>query len=205
MATTSPDNLFKPDGSSEAQLKVLLAQMQDSVQKALNENIRPGLVLRATSAADRDAKFPNPQPGDGVYRTDLGYVQRYYGLWNATTNPNGKSPAGWYMEQEINLQDGVKGTGTTAGSATSVPATYSPIIKAGRVNATTGGSGLLSFLAYPKPFPNGVTMVTLTTLSGTGVTPVVNGGNYNQAGFQVIFPGVASGVNVTFGYAAFGW
>jgi hypothetical protein len=34
-----------------------------------------------------------------VYRTDLGLVQRYYGLYNASTNPGGKTPAGWYVEE----------------------------------------------------------------------------------------------------------
>lgn len=47
-----------------------------------------------TSAA-RDIVFPAPVQGDMVWRDDLGAVETYYGLYNASTNPGGRDVAGW--------------------------------------------------------------------------------------------------------------
>lgn len=48
-----------------------------------------------TSAA-RDIVFPAPVQGDMVWRDDLGVLETYYGLYNASTNPGGRDAAGWY-------------------------------------------------------------------------------------------------------------
>lgn len=44
----------------------------------------------------RDALIPSPVQGDTVLRGDTGWEERYYGLYNANTNPAGATPAGWY-------------------------------------------------------------------------------------------------------------
>ena len=49
-----------------------------------------------TSAA-RDIVFPAPVQGDMVWRDDLGALETYYGLYNASTNPGGRTSAGWYV------------------------------------------------------------------------------------------------------------
>lgn len=206
MATTTPDNLFKPDGNSEAQLKVLLGQMQDSVQLALSTNIRPAMTARVNSAAQRDALFPNPVQGDSVYRNDLGYEQRYYQLYNSNSNPNGKTPAGWYQPTEIELFAGVRGTGVGVGTVGTIGnSDYLPVIKAGRWTTNTVNGGVTGFFTYPKPFPNGCTTVQVTTLSGSANAAVINAGSYNQSGFQALIPGLSSGSAVHIGYVAFGW
>lgn len=46
--------------------------------------------------AERDAKFMTPTQGLQVWRDDLGAVETYYGLYNASTNPGGRDSAGWY-------------------------------------------------------------------------------------------------------------
>lgn len=48
-----------------------------------------------TSAA-REIVFPAPVQGDMVWRDDLGALETYYGLYNASTNPGGRDAAGWY-------------------------------------------------------------------------------------------------------------
>lgn len=48
------------------------------------------------NANERDAKFMSPTQGLQVWRDDLGAVETYYGLYNASTNPGGRDSAGWY-------------------------------------------------------------------------------------------------------------
>lgn len=48
------------------------------------------------SAAARNAAFPNPVQGNSVFRSDTGWIETYYALYNASTNPGGATPAGWY-------------------------------------------------------------------------------------------------------------
>lgn len=50
------------------------------------------------TSAERDAKFMSPTQGLQVWRDDLGAVETYYGLYNASTNPGGRDTAGWYVD-----------------------------------------------------------------------------------------------------------
>ena len=50
------------------------------------------------NANERDAKFMSPWQGLQVWRDDLGAVETYYGLYNASTNPGGRDTAGWYTD-----------------------------------------------------------------------------------------------------------
>lgn len=60
---------------------------------ATSDPINIGVVANQT---ERDAQYPTPAQGMSVYRTDLGVTQRYYGLFNSSTNPGGRDVAGWY-------------------------------------------------------------------------------------------------------------
>ena len=57
-----------------------------------------GQVIVADAAA-RNALYPSPVQGNAVFRSDLGYEEVYYAAHNATTNPGGRTPAGWYPNQ----------------------------------------------------------------------------------------------------------
>jgi hypothetical protein len=47
--------------------------------------------------AGRTAAYPSPVQGNTVFRTDLGYMERYYTAYDATTNPSGTTgTVGWY-------------------------------------------------------------------------------------------------------------
>ena len=61
---------------------------------ATSDPINIGVVA---SQAERDAQYPTPAQGMRVYRTDLGSEEAYYGLYNASTNPGGRTSAGWYQ------------------------------------------------------------------------------------------------------------
>lgn len=54
--------------------------------------------LTVANAVARDAIFQAPTQGQEVWRNDLGAVETYYGLYNISTNPGGRSSAGWYQE-----------------------------------------------------------------------------------------------------------
>ena len=54
-----------------------------------------GQVIVADAAA-RDVLYPSPVQGNAVFRNDRGWAEQYYGLYNASTNPGGANPAGWY-------------------------------------------------------------------------------------------------------------
>lgn len=60
---------------------------------ATSDPINIGVVANQT---ERDAQYPTPAQGMSVYRTDLGVTQRYYSLFNSSTNPGGRDTAGWY-------------------------------------------------------------------------------------------------------------
>lgn len=50
----------------------------------------------ANSDAERNAIYPAPAQGNLVLRPDKGYIEQYYDLYNAGTNPGGAPIAGWY-------------------------------------------------------------------------------------------------------------
>lgn len=90
---TIPDGLPRPVATDGFKLLTFMGSLADAIQTALN---RRGPVTVA-NAAERDARFPNPVQGDGVFRSDLGHEERYYGAYSASTNPNGRTLPGWYV------------------------------------------------------------------------------------------------------------
>lgn len=129
MATnTTPDNIPKPEtGDQLAPLEVWFQSQADAIQAALTNRFKglplgsymPGLPVG--SDGERDTIYPAPAQGNNVYRTDKGYFEAYYGTYNASSNPGGRSPAGWYPVELATLPDPiVKNYGNTVNvSATS--------------------------------------------------------------------------------------
>ena len=90
----------------------------------------------AVSAAARDAKYGDPAAmnatqrkalqdlGVLVYRTDLGIIERFYALYNVTTNPNGAQAYGYYP---LNGQTGVQATRNNTAGASLTNAAYTNI------------------------------------------------------------------------------
>lgn len=89
---TTPDGILKPGGPDPFKLLTFMAGLSDSIQIALNK--RGSIAV--SSLADRAARYPSPVQGNAVYRLDKNYEERYYGVYNAATNPGGKDVAGWY-------------------------------------------------------------------------------------------------------------
>lgn len=60
-------------------------------------------VMKFASAAARAAALPAPSQGMVSFLNDTGAVETYYAAWNASTNPGGKTPAGWYPARNQGL------------------------------------------------------------------------------------------------------
>ena len=79
----------------------ITAAMATGISEQLAKLSSAGIVA---DAAARDALFPTPVQGNTVFRVDLGLSQRYFALYNVTTNPSGRNPAGWKDETRIFVQ-----------------------------------------------------------------------------------------------------
>ena len=75
-----------------------------------------------TSIAIRNAQFVNPVQGNQFWRNDKGRTETYFGLYNSTTNPGGKTTAGWYQTSG-NAEVGI------AAAQAGVTIVYSSVLK----------------------------------------------------------------------------
>lgn len=104
--------------------------------EATNAQQLASATIKVASATERDTKFPSPVQGNSVFRNDLGYVQTYYALYNVSTNPGGRTPAGWYDvpgASKIAYGEG----GTTGHQTSTVVADWSgPVTASVQKNAT---------------------------------------------------------------------
>lgn len=95
--------------------------------------------VAVASAAARNALYPTPIQGQSVFRTDLGYQETYYGLYNSSTNPGGRATAGWYGNQR------------NIGLVPIVP----PTVSVSGGTATANSLGLITFSAATSISLNG--------------------------------------------------
>lgn len=83
------------EDDSNPTFSALLNRLASSVSTVFTE-YKTASPRTVANVAARNAMFPTPVQGNAVFRTDVGYEERYYGLYNASTNPGGVSVAGWY-------------------------------------------------------------------------------------------------------------
>lgn len=83
------------------------------------EEIKFDSAIAVADAAARDALFPSPVQGDAVWRNDLAIEQRWYGAYNARTNPGGRTTAGWYATTS-NIRPIIPTFAAAAGTGASV-------------------------------------------------------------------------------------
>lgn len=147
---------------------------------ATSDPINIGVVANQT---ERDAQYPTPAQGMSVYRTDLGVTQRYYGLYNSSTNPGGKPSAGWYFEEGNIFVDanaatrGVRVTSPTEGMVSYLADT--------NVVQAYDGSAWNS-LAYQSAIPT----VGLVPVIPTGVTQSGGSASHDSTTGLVTYTGV---------------
>ena len=83
--------IFYADGSTPMSAEGISSAQATSVGNAI-EN----LATQVANSTARDEVFPVPVQGNAVWRMDRMWEERYFGLYNATTNPQGATVAGWY-------------------------------------------------------------------------------------------------------------
>ena len=148
------------------------------------------------NAAGRDSLYPTPAQGNSVFRNDLGYEETYYGLYNVSTNPGGKTPAGWYKAQN------------NVGLVPVVPTGVTVSTGSGSFNSATG---VVTFTnardinlagIFSSPFRNYRMIINITTSASSDIigwwtTSGTNiASNYFGATFQV-FSASGSGIAQT--------
>lgn len=89
---TTTLGIWTPDDGDDWDLTVDLAAFALSVDAV----IKGSSPVTVADQAARDSLYPSPIQGNSVHRLDRGWTERYFGLYNATTNPGGASSAGWY-------------------------------------------------------------------------------------------------------------
>lgn len=195
MAQTTPDNIIYPDAeTSMTPLQTHFGALADSTQQAIS-GVRAATSPPVSSDAQRLALYPAPVQGNSVFRTDKGYVERYYQEFAASGNPGGRTPAGWYP-------DGVLFDLSASGTNTAVTPTAIPRIMTGVMLGTTSGSGRHDGL-FRTPFPNGVSTVILIPTSGGG-SPQLIPTTVTRTGFASFWPGNPN-FSFTLMYVAIGW
>jgi len=112
--------------------------------------------------------------------------------WVAVSTHTMRVPAGTALPQ--------------AGTATQAPPQGAPLIRRIQYVVTgTNGSGVAAArISFADPFPHACLHVTATTVSGSGVNPVLNAGDVDRFGFRPVWPSTPNG-SVAFTYEAVGW
>lgn len=98
----TPEGVPYATTSDSMSVADITAAMATGISEQLARLAAAGIVNSATA---RDELYPNPIQGNTVFRSDLGVRQTYYAAYNGTTNPNGRTPAGWRDEQRIFVQE----------------------------------------------------------------------------------------------------
>lgn len=96
MGTTAPDNIPFPDaGNAVPPLETHFAALAQGAQDGIN-SVRASATPSVPSEAARNTLYPSPVQSNSVWRSDRGYEERYFSEYNASANPGGATPAGWY-------------------------------------------------------------------------------------------------------------
>ena len=88
-------DIYTPSEDDEWDNIVDLLNMAHSIVEAINKMGRESGAPIVADAEGRDDLFPDPEQGNRVWRNDLGYTETYYETYHETTNPGGKTAAGW--------------------------------------------------------------------------------------------------------------
>jgi hypothetical protein len=109
-----PWDFAVPDENSPlTPLEQLIASASASIRDKM---VAAQMAISVASPAQRDSFFPSPQHGDAVFRRDTGWEERYYSLYNVSTNPGGAAVAGWYPVAGSLPQALAKGTASASDS-----------------------------------------------------------------------------------------
>ena len=150
----------------------------------------PPVVANGT---ERDAKFMTPSQGLQVWRDDLGAVETYFGLYNASTNPGGRDTAGWYVNNRASGLVPIRPTTATIATGTGSANSMGVVSFSGATSVSLNGVFSAEYVNYRVIFDYETSVNTANTIrlrvGGTDDTSVnyVVGRTYqddNTGGFQ---------------------
>lgn len=156
---------------NSANTTVVVYDMRKMPQKQAN----PESVANVN---DRDAKFSSPVQGTTVWRNDLGILETYYSAYNISTNPAGKTPAGWYRQPGQIAQVQYKTTSTNVSTnsssnvSTGLSFSFTPLYSNSRIivqvviNGITRDDGTAARFQLTKDSAN---VQTLYTFAGYNI------------------------------------
>lgn len=164
---TANKNIWFPTGTTNlTPMQTPFATLAQSVDDALvaQDKTIPGMPVADVTA--RNTLYPNPVAGNKVWRLDLGYLEVYYTLFNATTNLQGRSPAGWYPA--ISAPLAVTRFTWSGANVDDVPQ-YPPIaVVAADSTSTTQATAATNGFTVSSPGTYNVAVLIRYAVAGTG-------------------------------------
>ncbi|MFJ3393997.1 hypothetical protein [Leifsonia aquatica] len=158
--TTPVFGIPYPDGTTKAyKLGQELRDMGLGMEAALVAAGIPAVTnpdrIVASSDLARNTHFGTPttdadrlalqRRGAECVRTDKGWTERFFGPYNATTNPSGVNLSGWYpVDGQLPAGKSIGG----AGSANTVPSGVATVLSNSALAGTWGGSRQRGGLAF---------------------------------------------------------
>lgn len=121
-------NIYYADGATPMVSSQISYDEMSSAGDAI-EDVERNIPIKVASSSDRDDKYPTPEGGDAVWRTDIGVEQRY----------SANAPTGWYSATTGLMN--VKPTSVTFG---------------GTGSGSISESGLITFNAVTSITVNGI-------------------------------------------------
>lgn len=191
MATTVPDSIFYPQGEDQiAPLQTVFSTLAASVQTAFTKRQRYSYAWSNVTGRNNQTGMAAGSTG---YQRDTKTEYVYDGVsWVESVKYDTVWPQGTALPQ--------------LGAATNAPPVGTQLIRRIQyVSVGTDAQGKASSrINFFEPFPNAVMHITMTTIGGKGVQPVINSGDINRLGFMPIWVGTGAGT-ANFTYEAIGW
>lgn len=180
---TTPRGVWTPSDSDDWDLTVDWAANALSVDQAIDNQT----AKNAATAAARDLIFPTPTALSAIYRTDKGWLERYYAAYNSSTNPGGATMgAGWYPVEGIlpHARATVVSTAIGGGTWISLALAATPVLKdmtwssgsSSRIVATVPGRYSVSGNATLASSATGQGRIAKNGASVREVTSPISGG-----------------------------
>ena len=185
---------------------------------ALLETVASQLPIKVDNAVERDELYPEPKPGDAVYRLDLGREERYYETYSVKDNLGGKPYDGWYLVNSGQNLSGPDATYEYTLNGTAVGLTVPNVLTSDfnfwrityNLHAVTGGTtastNLMRFRFAVGSTANTAINYVSTQIGNNTTTPVARvvttnfipleyetlGASYIKSG-SILLSGIASG------------
>ena len=122
------DGLYYADGST-AMISSQISYNEMSSAGDVIRDVERNIPIKVASSTERDDKYPTPEDGDAVWRTDIGVEQRY----------SANTPVGWFS--------------ATTGLMNVKP---SGVVFGGSGSGSISESGLISFTNVTNIYVNGI-------------------------------------------------